>query len=180
MGTHQQRARALFDPGATISSLLSPGQLLRVRSSTDISGLTGMLTSDHLVEVELDPAFTSGGKNVTVTAHVIDSIVTDCPYQDLDSMKKMPFIKGLQLADPDLGISRKIDLLLGITYCNRCTEEGLVSSPDKWLVAQNTIFGWAVGGSVNGDNTPNVCLTATASDKIADDMLGYGRSPRRP
>ena len=30
---------------------------------------------------------------------------------------------------------------------------------------------WAVGGSVNGDNTPNVCLTATASEKRADDML---------
>ena len=88
-------------------------------------------------------------------------------------MNKMPFLKGLQLADPDLGISGKIDFLLGVTDCNRCTEEGLISSPDKCLVAQNTIFGWAVGGSVNGDNTPNVCLTATASDKRADDMLQH-------
>ena len=62
VGTHQQRARALLDPGATISLITSRlANSLRVRSSTDISGLTGMLTNDHLVEVELSPAFTSGG-----------------------------------------------------------------------------------------------------------------------
>ena len=71
-----------------------------------------MLTSDHLVEVNLSPAFTSGVKVVTIKAHVIDSIVTDCPDQDLEAVKQMPFLKGQQLADPELRISGKIDLLL--------------------------------------------------------------------
>ena len=174
-GAYQQRARALLDPGTTISLITSrlAGSLKakRVRTSTDISGLTGMLTSDHLVEVDLGPAFTSGGKVVTIKAHVIDSIVTDCPDQDLEAVKQMPFLKGRQLADPELGISGKIDLLLGVTDCNRCTEDGLSYSPDKCLIAQNTIFGWAVGGSVNGKESNNVCLTATASDKRADDLM---------
>ena len=46
-----------------------------------------MLTSDHPVEVDLAPAFTSSGKVVTIKAHVIDSSVTDCPDQDLEVVK---------------------------------------------------------------------------------------------
>ena len=113
-----------------------------------------MCTSDYQVEVDLGPSYTLGGKTVSINAQVIDSITTDCPNQDLDAVKQMPFLKGQQLlADPDLGISGRIDLLLGATDCNRCTEEGLAYSPDKCLVAQNTIFGWAVGGSIKGNTS---------------------------
>ena len=46
-------------------------------------------------------------------------------------------------------------------------------SPDKCLVAQNTIFGWAVGGSIKGKESHHVCLTATSADKRADEMMQH-------
>ena len=97
-----------------------------------------MCTSDYQVEVDLGLSYTSGGKTMSINAQVIDSITTDYPNKDLDVVKQMPFLKGWQLTDPDLGLSEMIDLLLGVTDCNRCTEEGLAYSPDKCLVAQNT------------------------------------------
>ena len=63
--------------------------------------------------------------------------------------------------------------------CNRCTEEGLAYSPDKCLVAQNMIFGWAVRGSIKGTESHHVCLTATSADKRADEeMLSTTRQRR--
>ena len=67
-----------------------------------------------------------------------------------------------------MGLSGRLDLLLGVTDCNRCAEDGQVYSP---LCAQNTIFGWSLGGSVEGGKTSDVCFTATSSDKKADEIL---------
>ena len=53
----QQRTRDLLDPSATISLITSRlANLLkvkRIRRSTDITGLTGMCSSDYQVEVDL-------------------------------------------------------------------------------------------------------------------------------
>ena len=83
---------------------------------------------------------------IRVVAQVIDTITADYPVDDLGDIQSMPFLNGLKLADPTLGTPGRIDLLLGVTNCNRCMEDGQSFSDDKLLVAQKTIFGWAVGG----------------------------------
>ena len=97
-----------------------------------------------------------GGKSVMIRANVIDSIAAECPYQDLEAIKKMSFIQGLPLADPEMGLSGRLDLLLGVSDCNRCAEDGQIYSPDRHLCAQNTIFGWSLGGSVEGGKTSDI------------------------
>ena len=137
---------------------------------------------------------------------IIDTISADCPVDDLGDIQSMPFLNSLKLADPTLGIPGRIDLLLGVTDCNRCMEDGQSFSDDKLadptlgipgridlllgvtdcnrcmedgqsfsddklLVAQKTIFGWAVGGSTTGTNSSRSCYVASASDKTADEMI---------
>ena len=107
----------------------------------------------------------SGGKSVTITAHIIDSINTDCPDRDVEAVRRMPFLKGLQLA------WAHPDVLTSFSASQTATEDGLSCSPDKCLIAQNTLFGLAVGGSTSGQEPVNVCLAASAVDKRADKML---------
>ena len=85
VGTIQQRTRALLDPGSTISLITSClAQSLRapkMRATKEISGLTGKLTSNYEVKVELSAAIT-GGKSV-IRANVIDSISKAFLWQTL-------------------------------------------------------------------------------------------------
>ena len=163
-GCHQQRARAFLDTGATItlitSRLANSLRAPRSRSNTNISGIAGRLTSDYTVDVKLSSAFTSSDKSIHITAHIIESIMSDSPVCDREKVKQMPFLKGLQLADPDLGSHGKIDLLLGLPDFIRCKEDQSVSSPTRCLTAEKTLFGWAVGGSIEGYDPSDLCLVA--------------------
>ena len=127
-GPYQQTARAMFDPGSTVSlitsRLASALKAPKKRSSVTIAGLTGKLTSSYQVEVDIGSIHDPGGEELPIIAHIVESITADSPEQDLDSVKQMPFLDGLQLADPTLGTGGRIDLLFSVTDCNRCMEDG--------------------------------------------------------
>ena len=174
-GPYQHTARAMMDPGSTVtlitSRLANTLKARKRRSTVQISGLTGDTTTSHEVEIGVGSMFDLEDNEIRVVAQVIDTITADCPVDDLGDIKSMPFLNGLKLADPTLGIPGRIDLLLGVTDCNRCMEDGQSFSDDKLLVAQKTIFGWAVGGSTTGTNSSRSCYVASASDKTADEMI---------
>ena len=151
-GPYQHTARAMMDPGSTVT-------------------LTGGTTTSHKVEIGVRLMFDLEDNEIRVVAQVIDTITADYPVDDLGDIQSMPFLNGLKLADPTLGTPGRIDLLLGVTDCNRCMEDGQSFSDDKLLVAQKTIFGWAVGGSTTGTNSSRSCYVASASDKTADEMI---------
>ena len=77
----------------------------------------------------------------------------------------MPFLKCLQLADPEFDHSGRIDILLGIVPCNECTYDEVVSSSNCRFKAHKTIFGWAIGGerpSASAEETTIVSMKASA------------------
>ena len=147
-GPYSQKARVQLDPGATITLVTSRlAQALRAKPipcHTDITGVGGDKTSRCQVDLKLSSAFSPGGESIRVRAHVVDHITDGYHPQDLDEIRRMPFLKGLQLADPEFDRSGRIDILLGIVACNECTHDEVVSSSNRRFKANRTIFGWAV------------------------------------
>ena len=151
-GRYQQKARVLLDTGATMSLITSrlanSLKARKIRSHTDITGLGGGITSSYQVEVNLGSAFRTGGETLNVVAHVVECITSDYPKQDLATIRQMPFLQGLHLADPEFGRSGRVDLLLGVTHCNHCTWDEVKSSPDRNLTGMENHFWlghWRVG-----------------------------------
>ena len=65
----------------------------------------------------------------------------------------------MQLADQDYQPNCKLDILLGIIKCNHCSLHGISMSLNKNWKAKDTIFGWAVGGAVEvEDSCTATCL----------------------
>ena len=147
-GPYQRKARAQLDPGATISLVTSRlVQSLKCKlipCHTEISGIGGDTRSTHQAKLELSSAISTGGETIKVLAHVVSRITDGYSPQDLTTVKQMPFLQGLPLADPEFDRSGRIDLLLGISACNECSLDEVVSSPNRRFKAMKTIFGWAL------------------------------------
>ena len=85
----------------------------------------------------------------------------------------MPFLNGLQLADPEFDCSGRIDTLVGIVACNECTYDEVVSSCNRRFKAHKTIFGWAIGGerpSASDQKTTTVSIKASAKKDSQDTL----------
>lgn len=102
---------------------------------------------------------------IVVEALIMDTLVPNQPCEtfDIDSsaFDEMP------LADPNFNRSGKIDLLLGIEVFFSILEPGKLLDPRGVPVAQNSIFGYLVGGRFDtssraSDRRTSVGLSCTA------------------
>ena len=177
-GPYSQKARAQLDPGTTITLVTTRlAQALKAKPipcHTDITGVGGDKTSRCQVDLRLSSAFSPGGESIQVRAHVVEHITDGYHPQDLEEIRRMPFLKGLQLVDPEFDRSGRIDVLLGIVACNECTHDEVVSSFNRRFKAHMTIFGWAVGGerpSASTQDTSTICMKASAEEDPTHTLL---------
>ena len=83
----------------------------------------------------------------------------------------MDFIKGKQLADPLMGESGQVDLLLDIADSYRCYLTNMASSTNGELKAFESIFGWIVGGGTPSTlNEEAVCCRVEKHEETADEI----------
>ena len=78
------------------------------------------------------------------------------------------------LADPDFMPEAHLDLLLGISHCNLCSLPNALFSSNKTYKAEETIFGWAVGGSSPAaaqGGTASTCLKVTVCHEDTNRLL---------
>ena len=142
----RRRARAILDTGATIplitKQLSNTLRATRVsNSATVIQGLSGHCYSPYKVNLTLKSLYSE--EFLTVKAHVVDEIPAIPSHINMQDLCSKPFLKDLQLADPDYKPGSKIDILLGIQQCNHSSKHGVSLSSDKDWKAEETIFGWA-------------------------------------
>ena len=177
MGSLQQKARAQLDSGASISlitaCLATTLKAPRVPdSSLCIAGVGGVLHSPYSVELTL---IGIEGETLPVQAQVVDSIPRTGSPEDVQGLKKLPFLRGLHLADPNYTPDSRIDILLDMGLSNICLREGVLHSTPPGLKAENTIFGWSVGGTasqgVKGGAVSSTCLKASPAEDDTDRLL---------
>ncbi|XP_075167705.1 uncharacterized protein LOC142239828 [Haematobia irritans] len=138
-------ARALIDPASEASFITEKMQKL-LRISTTRSPI------DESVLVE-------------ATALVLPRISGNLPSFQV-SRNYMSRLPGIRLADPNLFDSRPVDLLLGADVYPRNILQGVRSGILGSLIAQKTVFGWLITGSIP---TSNVTVFSTTVEFMEED-----------
>ncbi len=107
---------------------------------------------------------------------MVDSIPTCSTSRRFDGCKHIPAFKDLHLSDPGYSPGSQLDMLLGISHCNVCSLPNVIVSADKTFRAEETIFGWAVGGSspVATGGASSTCLKMiTYHDDISEQLQRF-------
>lgn len=143
-----QRACAQFDSGSTVSLITKKlAQTLKApkipNSGVKLWGATGSGSSPYKVQITL---IGKQGEEIIVEPHVQDSIACSSTRLNLKELRKLPFLKGLPLADPECQSMSRIDLLLDVETSNACFSDEVRSGPTPGMKVQHTIFGWAISG----------------------------------
>ncbi|XP_046602601.1 uncharacterized protein LOC124296606 [Neodiprion lecontei] len=108
------------------------------------------------------------GKNsLKIQAHILSVLAVDLPSYTLID-KKWSHLLGLQLADPQFLQSRPIDIILGAAPAAFIMNEKIRKGPVDSPIAQSTLLGWIVYGSVNPTATK---YTANSLHVSADEQL---------
>ena len=102
----------------------------------------------------------------------MDAIPATHSHVSMKDLISKPFLKDLQLADPDYQPNCKLDILLGIKQCNHCSLHGISMSADKNWKAKETILRWAVGGATEvEDSCTAICLQIEAIPDDASKLM---------
>ena len=145
-------ARAIIDPGSQCSSvseaLMKKLKLPRMPSTISVTGVahSSPVPSKGSSVLDLSP-FHNHNTMIKFTAQILPLITSYRPrYHALPST--WTHLEGLQLADNFESPPNEIDILLGADLYSEILLEGLVKGPVGTPLAQKTIFGWVLSGSI--------------------------------
>ena len=147
--------RALLDAGSTLSiisaKLMRDLDLKKTGKEVSISGIKSKDNQKPhpmakvTLASEYDPSWR---RQVTVAS--MKEVIRQLPLQNAESVRKMPHLRDLALADDKFHQPSKIELLLGQNIWRHLFREGRVKGarpedPEAW----HTVFGWTVMGTYN-------------------------------
>ncbi|XP_075170259.1 uncharacterized protein LOC142242579 [Haematobia irritans] len=165
-------ARALIDPASEASFITEKMQkLLRISITSATSSISGVNQSVSITSRGICPLSIGspidGSVLVEATALVLPRISGNLPSFQV-SRNYMSRLPNLRLADPNLFDSRPVDLLLGADVYPRIILQGVRSGILGSLIAQQTVFGWLITGSIP---TSNVTVFSTTVEFMEEDSL---------
>ncbi|MCG8430486.1 MAG: DUF1759 domain-containing protein, partial [Candidatus Omnitrophica bacterium] len=158
----QTVARALIDPGSQTSLITSSFvQRSRLRKSKKIvyvSGIGGIEKGDlhEVVECDLLPVHKQCvPQKVPMEACVIDKITAGSLPKYRVNIRNWSQLHSLQLADEQFQTPGPIDILIGARERPHILPDNpkLIRSPDRELIAEETVFGWVLSGKVSRQNS---------------------------
>ena len=174
-----QYGRAILDSGSTLTLVTSRfAKCLRAKMNPSFISINavGQTTPQHsksTVSLTLR-SIHNDTVSVNCQAAVVDRITCDIPGKKIVDIRSTPFLKDLELADPEFDCPGRIDLLLGGTLCQQIILGEKRCTDDKRLYARDTIFGWAITGEwdVSSRNAMvNVCLRSSAIDQQTHQLV---------
>ncbi|XP_054746751.1 uncharacterized protein LOC129251377 [Anastrepha obliqua] len=169
-----QPARALFDSGSHASfvteACVQRLGLPRSTSEVNITGIGSAQGGRARGEVSLSLSSFSTNQCFTVKTLILSKITSDLPTQTITT-SSWPHIRGLFLADPHFMKPGRVDILIGMDVMDQliCTE--LRKGPSGAPMAQLTVFGWTLFGSVNGSEPDMLRLQSLHCDVHLDRAL---------
>ena len=94
------------------------------------------------------------------TASVLNKLTADLPFVPAPGVRKLPHLKGLQLADPKFDVPGRIDLVIGSDLLPRVLLMEYRTGAPGTVAAYNTIFGWAILGPYGKtEGRGNACVS---------------------
>ena len=173
------RVRALLDQGSEASlvseSVVQLLGLTKHRARVPLSGLgastacTARSTTTFTLFSICDPNFI-----LETQALVLPKLTSQLPSRKLMDLDLSQF-NGLSLADPDFHKPDSIDLILGAETYGQLLKHGLRRFASSRLVAQDTVLGWVVSGSMFPTSPRraehSAPATLVAMNRVSDDEL---------
>ncbi|XP_043469701.1 uncharacterized protein LOC122503290 [Leptopilina heterotoma] len=145
--------RALLDQGSDATFISdSVCQLLRLprkNSNIAVSGLGGNCSNkvSHSVPIIIK-GVNSNTDSFMTRAFVLPKITSYVPTEFV--LSNIPDnLRDLELADPCLWSTERIDLLIGSDLYSRVLLDGICTASSGYLVAQSTSLGWILSGPIS-------------------------------
>ena len=150
-------ARALLDSGSTISLITIKAMkmlaLEKTKTCVTIKGVQNndSATAHHLTNFVISPLH-NAGMAFQIVAAAVPEVTGDLPVTAASSVKQLPHLRGLQLADPQFYNPDKVDLLLGENILAKLVPSSTDKvGPEGTPTAVKTVFGWAIRGLYSAD-----------------------------
>ena len=150
-------ARTLLDSGSTLSILstkvMKTLSLKKTGSNVTIEGVGSAATpTNHpMAQVTLSSNYRQNWKK-QITIAGMDKVTRELPLQGASSVRELPHLKHLVLADDKFDQPGRIDLLLGQNIWKQLFLPGRISGPEDQPDAWHTVFGWTMMGSYTPDS----------------------------
>lgn len=147
--------RLLIDQGSKLSfiseDLVQRAKLKRSAFSIPLLGIGGTYSghTKGIVSIRLYSIHDTTS-NCIIEAHVLPRLTTKLPACDTGA-HSWPHIIGLQLADPDFASSGFIHIIIGSDNYGSVILPGLIQCEPSTPLAQKTIFGWVLSGTILTD-----------------------------
>ncbi|KMQ86610.1 bel12-ag transposon polyprotein [Lasius niger] len=149
-------ARILIDQASELSfiseELVQRAQLRRSAASIPLLGIGGTYSgrTKGIVSLHLHSIY-NATSDCTIDAYVLPRLTTKIPPYNTIA-RSWPHTNGLQLADPDFASSGPIHIIIGSDNYGAVILPGLIRGEPPSPVAQQTIFGWVLSGTISTDN----------------------------
>ena len=166
-------ARTILDSASSasfVSERLSQSlRLPHSRQGVQISGITGLShNSPHQAVASLTiSAIRSPSKKFNVTAVV----TCDLPLHHMSFDLKWRHLQGIPLVDPDFGLPKRIDILLGVDIFVEVLCQGRQTGAPGSLSAFETEFGWVLAGKLDVYASSHSIASHHVSVATGDDLL---------
>ncbi|XP_015124137.1 uncharacterized protein LOC107046130 [Diachasma alloeum] len=174
-GTYHH-VRLLIDQGSEVifitEKLVNIRQLRRKSTNIKVFGIGGLESGSTrgAVKVNLHSRFNHQNQ-VEVTAHVLTKLTSTLPSIHC-TKAELDHLQGLQLADNNFLKPGSIDIIIGADHYGQIIGNNIPKSSDNQTVAQQTIFGWIISGTVCCTSCkPQTSLTAvreSSSEQLLD------------
>ena len=172
--------RALLDSGSTMSLISTKAshslQLPQTQAHVTFSGVQDTPAQSTNMLVKFDLCSLQPNQPTLITsAAVVTRVTCNLPLQGATSIRDLPHIRDLVLADPTFHKPGRIDLLLGCDVLPKVLLPEAKPGPDDTPTAWSTIFGWTILGQFRpqGHSQPTIASSTnhTAVVETADSLL---------
>ena len=173
--------RALLDSGSTLSILSTKVMkflsLKKTGRSVFIEGVSSKPTNiNHpLAKLTLSSDYKKDwSRKITVAG--MDKVTRQLPLQDASTVRELPHLKNLILADKQFDKPGKIDLLLGQNIWRHLFLPGMSRGTEDQPEAWHTVFGWTILGTYSpsshtGSQSAITHVATLPEDNLSTDQL---------
>ncbi len=148
-------SRALLDSASSASfvseRLVQSSHLPRFRHDLKILSVAGVShtpPSQAISKFVITPMHNQTRK-IDVTAAIVPRVTCDLPLQHVPFNPEWEHLSDLTLADPDFGVSSRVDLLLGVDIFAEVMRHGRRCGAPGSPSAFETDFGWVLAGETS-------------------------------
>ena len=147
----QMVVRALLDSGAEVSIISSKiMNQLQLTKQDEWMTLQGIESPENSTARPTAMVTVSGVNNrewsQPVKVTVLPKVCTQLPKEHLQSIRDMPHLRDLELADPHFYEPRRVDIILDVDFTDSVTLPEKVVGPPGTPSAWRTELGWVVVG----------------------------------